>query len=78
MELSKIRLGNFKSTPRLVNIYNKIQAIFEIFDDQVSQKNLSIHQACSEVLTNQEVEVDEPRLGLVLFNIISNAVKYTR
>lgn len=33
MELSKIRLGNFKSTPRLVNIYNKIQTIFELFDD---------------------------------------------
>lgn len=78
MELSKIRLGNFQSKPRFINIYQKIQTILDIFEDQINQKKLSIHQACSEILSSTEVEVDEPRLGLILFNILNNAVKYTR
>ena len=43
MELSKIRLGNFQSKTRPINIYQKIQTILDIFEDQINQKKLSIH-----------------------------------
>lgn len=59
-------------------MYEKIQTIFETFEDQVNQKNLNITTECTDILINTEIEVDEPRLGLILFNILNNSIKYTR
>ncbi|CDW77828.1 multi-sensor hybrid histidine kinase [Stylonychia lemnae] len=78
MELSKIRLNNFKTVPKYINIYDKINNILEILEDQINQKNLRIDNQCTDILINTEIEIDEPRFGLVLYNILSNSVKYTR
>jgi len=36
MELSKIRLNTFKSVRRYLNVYEKINNILEILDDQIN------------------------------------------
>eukprot|EP00347_Sterkiella_histriomuscorum_P020244 403338541 len=66
MELSKIRLKNFRSKARYINIYEKIETIFDIFEDQIVQKNIYINSECSDILINTDIEIDEP------------SVKYTR
>ncbi len=35
MELSKIRLNNFKANPAYININDKINTMLELFEDQV-------------------------------------------
>jgi len=42
MELSKIRLNNFKTVRGYINVYEKVNNILEILNDQINQKNLRI------------------------------------
>ena len=62
----------------MINIHEKFNTIIDIFEDQISQKSLRIHNKCTEELINNKVEIDEARFGLIIFNIINNSAKYTR
>lgn len=50
MELSKIRLNQFKSSTKPVNVYEKIMATMEIFRDQIDQKSINFKIKCSDQL----------------------------
>lgn len=52
MELSKIRLRNFKANFSYININDKINTLFELFEEQIESKSLKTLNNCSEVLTN--------------------------
>lgn len=39
---------------------------------------MKIDTNCADILINTELEIDEPRFGLILFNVLSNSMKYTR
>ena len=78
MELSKIRLNNFKTFPKHINIQEKLNTIIDIFDDLIEQKSLDVKIKCSDTLQQVPIELDEARFGLIIFNIINNAAKYTK
>ena len=52
MELSKIRLRNFKANLSYININDKINTLFELFEEQIESKSLKTLNNCSEVLAN--------------------------
>jgi len=77
LDLSKIESGKlaFDVVPcRLQDCVSEVAAAFE---PTLRDKNLSIHQVFSDGLPGH-VLADDKRLRQILFNLIGNAVKFTR
>ena len=55
--------------------YSNINEIIEIINSQATNKNIAIHKVQSDEI---EVYADENMLKIILRNLISNAIKFTK
>jgi PAS domain S-box-containing protein len=76
LDLSKIEFGKMELNPVEFKFTDFINSISEIFKIRAKEKNLSF---IYEVLTDIPVYVnsDEKKLRQILFNLLSNALKFT-
>lgn len=75
LAFSKIEAGNLKLQPQCVNVHQLIRAVVQELDSEAAAKQLSI--VTQTHLANPLVFVDPTQLQQVLFNLISNAIKFT-
>ncbi|CDW71321.1 multi-sensor hybrid histidine kinase [Stylonychia lemnae] len=74
IEHSRIRLKKFIPEIQEVRIFDIISKQIEIFKNDAFQKDIELIKTinCEEVIC-----VDEARLNLIIFNILSNSIKFT-
>ncbi|QDV51628.1 ATP-binding protein [Gimesia fumaroli] len=76
LDISKIEMGDFEilkvnCSPRLV-----LQEVVDAFQAKAAKKGLSILTQCQDSVP-ESIETDPVRLKQVLWNLVSNAVKFT-
>ena len=56
---------------------HKLDKIIEFFKDELQKNNIDIQVKIQDVLNTHLIEVDDSRLSVVLYNLLSNSVKFT-
>eukprot|EP00347_Sterkiella_histriomuscorum_P016913 403351370 len=78
IELSKIRLNKLTQKHEKVCLQQVIDEIIQIFDQEIKMKSLQINKLFSNTILSNNIIVDLEKLQILLFNILSNAFKYTQ
>ncbi len=76
LEISKIEVGRFDSTPTLVDIGQLADGISEEFSGDMFAKKVHLNKVYGEGLN--EVFIDKKIVTIILQNLISNAVRYNQ
>ena len=75
LEYSRYQLGKFVFTPCFINVNDIVKSTVEHFDDRIKRKDILIKKDIPDGLA---IYVDENMMNVILNNVISNAVKYSR
>lgn len=78
IELSKIRLKKSIKKIEMVDLNKLTEKIFGIFNEEIKMKQIQIKKKICLQIENNKIFIDKDKLNLVLFNVISNAFKYTQ
>ena len=76
LDLSRVESGKLKLEYTPVDLHRLLQDVAQIFSARISQKQLELKVNLDASLP-QELILDENRLRQVIFNMISNAIKFT-
>ncbi|MEM7619830.1 MAG: HAMP domain-containing sensor histidine kinase [Pseudomonadota bacterium] len=76
LDVTKIEAGHFSSSLVKVNLNLTIENCLQALQPQISKKRLIVRQSLSPNL--RDVLFDERNLKQVLFNVVTNAIKFTR
>ena len=76
LDLSKIEAGKIEVIAEPVPVAQTIQALLQPFEPQAREKGLALTTAI-EPGTPEQFETDVQRLGQILRNLVSNAIKFT-
>ncbi len=76
LDLSRLEAGKIALAPKPVSVYALLNDMELMFMERASKKGLSLTFDTPEK-THEFILVDETRLKQILFNLISNAIKYT-
>lgn len=76
LDFSKIDSGMLELTPRKVDVGDVIEQCVELFATKVIEKNIELLCRVDPML-NGICEVDDIRLKQVVYNMLSNAIKFT-
>lgn len=74
LNTSRIDMGTINAKPEIINLAEAMENVLSEFSPQISQKKISIEKKFSRNLPS--VLIDPEHLGIVLQNVLSNAVKY--
>ncbi|NQZ57593.1 MAG: response regulator, partial [Lentisphaeraceae bacterium] len=77
LDLSKVEAGKFELEYTAVNPHNLFKEIHSIFSRKISQKGLNFIMDVDKKLPKALI-LDETRLRQILFNLIGNAIKFTK
>jgi signal transduction histidine kinase len=77
LEMSKIKIGKFKSTIQEISLMDMIENIIDIFRDDMKFREIQYKVVFEDALKDHHLKVDDSRLSIVLYNLISNSVKHT-
>ena len=66
--------GKMSFNPESVDLFLEIKSILELFDANAGSKNITI---VNNVKINTYIEADKNMIRTVLYNLISNAIKFT-
>ncbi len=77
LDLSKIEAGRMEVNEHPVDLHQQISDIVDIFSLQVREKGLDVTLDMADDLPDALL-FDEVRLRQILFNLLGNAVKFTR
>ena len=69
-----VNIDNITEEEAAIRTKELIEDIITGFDDVVKQKNIHI----SYTITDMEISADEKRLKQVIYNLISNAIKFNK
>jgi signal transduction histidine kinase/CheY-like chemotaxis protein len=76
LDLSKIEAGKVEVNPEAIPIAPTVQMLVETMTPLAQQKGLAL-DASVEAGTPERIETDGQRLGQILKNLVSNALKFT-
>jgi signal transduction histidine kinase/CheY-like chemotaxis protein/CHASE3 domain sensor protein len=76
LDLSRIESGKIDLTPESVNVAGMIESLMKNFQPAAEQKGLLISSTVAPG-TPDRIETDPLRLGQILKNLLSNALKFT-
>jgi len=77
LDLSKIEAGKMEMHYEAVHINNLIDEISQIFSMKIDEKDL-IFETYAETQLPAYILLDEIRLRQILFNLVGNAIKFTK
>ncbi|MDY6992007.1 MAG: ATP-binding protein [Pseudomonadota bacterium] len=82
LDFSKIEAGKLELQPIEMNLPKFLDEVVQIFKSQVRQKELELIYEYSPASANQPnwpaiIKADQKRLRQILFNLLSNALKFT-
>ncbi len=76
LKLTEVEAGKKTLSTRMVNPATLASDVFGIFRSRASEKNLSYEIITADNIP-QKLQLDEVRVRQILFNILSNGIKYT-
>jgi signal transduction histidine kinase/CheY-like chemotaxis protein/CHASE3 domain sensor protein len=76
LDLSKIEAGKIDLSSEPVSVAQTIEALLKVFQPEAEQKQLRF-SATIEPGVPAEIDTDSQRLGQILRNLLSNALKFT-
>lgn len=76
LDLSKIEAGKVEVNPEAIPIAPTVQMLVETMTPMAQQKGLAL-DASVDAGTPERIETDGQRLGQILKNLVSNALKFT-
>jgi CheY-like chemotaxis protein/CHASE3 domain sensor protein len=76
LDLSKIEAGKVEVSPEPVAVARAVDALFRAFEAQSREKGLGLSVAIESGVPDR-IESDPQRLGQILKNLLSNALKFT-
>ena len=76
LDFSKIEVGKMELEKTTFNLKNLVQNIYELFQNQFADKRVGLELEFDSKLDNS-YSGDQTRLGQVLSNLVSNALKFT-
>lgn len=77
IDLSKLETGGIKLETGPVNIRDVLEDVSRSFSGKAGEKGLDLKNE-SDPLLPEALELDEKRIRQILFNLVDNAVKYTK
>ena len=77
LEMSKIKQGRFMANNKPINVTEKTLNIFEFFKDDMKFRETEYELKIQEKIKTFQVNIDDSRFSIVLYNLISNGVKHT-
>ncbi|MGE5216150.1 MAG: PAS domain S-box protein [Chloroflexota bacterium] len=75
LDLSKVEAGKFEFSPEITNPMNVVAEVTDIVRTLAAKKRIKLRTACDPGL--REIETDPRSLKQILYNYISNALKFT-
>lgn len=72
---ARTQMNGLKSNPTSVSIKTKAMMVFELYHTRLDKKNITIQ---CKIPKDLMVQVDSAHLEIILRNIISNAIKFTK
>lgn len=76
LDISDLETGKFKLSPQECAPQKIITTVIELFQDQLTQKNLECKILYASDLPDR-IKVDSGRLRQILINLLDNAIKFT-
>jgi len=76
LDLSKIEAGKLNINNEPINLKSLIEEVRKIFSQKAAEKNISL-LVDIEATVPKWIIIDEIRLRQILFNVVSNALKFT-
>ncbi len=76
LDFSKLRSGEFTLEPKIFNLEEALSRVMELFVASASQKQIAILSFIDPTLPSA-IFTDELRLGQIISNFLSNAIKFT-
>lgn len=75
LDLSKVEAGKMEFHPELVDLTKLANEVREALSIFISKKHIQVHVSVDSTLTH--IEIDPAKFKQILFNYISNAIKFT-
>lgn len=76
LSVSKLETGTFTTTAGPVELGKYINSIIDEYQQLIEEKNLKIYTSFDPITL--KIIIDEPLLHIIISNLVSNAVKYTK
>lgn len=76
MDYYKMSMGYIEIKYTTVNVESVIKEVYNLYSEEIKQKNLKFNYKIDTNVPN-EILMDKQRLTQILFNLVSNAIKYT-
>eukprot|EP00347_Sterkiella_histriomuscorum_P014607 403360234 len=74
IEHSRLRLKQQTNETKEINVFDLITKVPQIFGEDTQKKKIAFQQKMNQ---NFKISIDESKVSLVFYNILSNAFKYT-
>lgn len=75
LDFRRVDMGSVGLNMETIEFPNLIRSVVDCFEDLVSQKNINLRYTCK--LSQKQIIGDYSKLESVLYNIISNSIKYS-
>lgn len=79
LELSRIRIGQFSLVPKTFDLKSCLQDLTDSFQQEAKIKGVTVKldYEKSSACSTDDIRTDESKLSLILFNLLSNALRYS-
>lgn len=77
LDLSKIEQGKMNMVPEATNLRKMLKNTVNMFSEQANQKGIVLNYQVDEQFS-EYILIDKNRLKQIIYNLVSNAIKYTR
>jgi len=77
LDLSKIESGHMELHPALVNITKLITEVIKTMEPLLHKKNIQCAVDIDKIVVSQSIITDSDRFKQILYNYLSNAIKFT-
>lgn len=77
LDLSKIEAGGMELELSQVNVYDTAESSLSIIGQKAAKNNIKLNFEAAPELKDLRIEADETKLRQILYNLLSNAAKFT-